>query len=269
MAITILDGPLGTELIDRGHRCPAPTWSARVLMDDPSAVAVLHTEYAEAGATHHTANTFRTQPHILGEAFVQWARTAVRIAREAVSPEHKVLGSLAPVADCYRPDLSPDHAQDNHRVLAHVLVEAGVDIVLAETFSHPGEALSAAQAGVESKVPTWLSLTAGPQANLMSPRVMQATAEQAGQLGVSAILVNCVPATRIQPFITAIAGVGLPFGVYANAGEVGEGIGWSQGNPERYADFAEDWAEMGATIIGGCCGTGPAHIQAVRRRLGI
>jgi len=266
MAITILDGPLGTELIDRGHCCPAPGWSANTLKDAPEAVAALHSEYAEAGATHHTANTFRTQPHVLGEDWAHWAKTAVRIAREAVMPDHLVLGSIAPIADCYRPDLSPPDALSIHTTLANVLAEAGVDIVLAETFPHPEEGLSAARAGIMTGRPTWLSLTAGPDADLMSPAVMQATAHRAGELGVSTILVNCVAATRIHPFLAAIAQVGLPFGVYANAGHVDEGLGWGAGDPETYADLAETWVAMGATLIGGCCGTAPAHIRALHQR---
>ena len=269
MTITILDGPLGTELIHRGHGCPGAAWSASVLRTAPQALSALHAEYADAGATHHTANTFRTQPHILGEDFAHWAKEAVRITREAVHSDHRVLGSLAPVADCYRPDLSPSDASTTHAALAQVLVDAGVDIVLAETFPHPVEGLIAARAALEAGAPTWLSLTAGPSADLMSPAQMQDAAERAGHLGVSAVLVNCVAATQVRPFVDAIAGVGLPFGVYANAGHVNEGLGWGRGDPEHYADLAEGWAELGATIIGGCCGTGPAHIRAVRKRLGV
>ena len=142
------------------------------------------------------------------------------------------------------------------------------DIVLAETFPHPEEGLDAAHAGLQTGLPTWLSLTAGPLADLMSPAVMQHTAERAGDLGVSAILVNCVAATQIRPFLDAISDVGLPFGVYANAGHVDEGLGWGLGDPEHYADLAEEWVGMGATLIGGCCGTGPAHIRALRERFG-
>lgn len=266
MSITILDGPLGTELIERGHCCPAPAWSARVLQDAPQALGELHAEYADAGATHHTTNTFRTQPHILGEDWAHWATAAVRIARDNVPSHHRVLGSLAPIEDCYRPELSPSDAIASHAALAQVLAEAGVDMILAETFPHPEEGLAAAHAGVQTGLPTWLSLTAGPNADLMLPEVVQNTAERAARLGVSALLVNCIPATRIEPFLEAIASVGIPFGVYANAGHIDEGLGWGQGNPEAYADLAEGWAERGATLIGGCCGTGPAHIRALRAR---
>jgi len=267
MTITILDGPLGTELIQRGHRCPAPAWSASVLKSAPHAIEQLHREYAEAGATHHTANTFRTQAHILGNDWREWATQAVALARGATPQAHHVLGSIAPLEDCYRPDLSPPDPKSAHAALAQVLAEAGVDILLAETFPHIEEGLAAATAGVQTGLPTWLSLTAGPEATLMTPAAMQVAAERAGQAGVSAVLVNCVAASQISPFVAALGEVGLPFGVYANAGHSHEGLGWGHGDPERYADLAEHWAALGATIIGGCCGTGPEHIRAIHQRL--
>jgi S-methylmethionine-dependent homocysteine/selenocysteine methylase len=63
-----------------------------------------------------------------------------------------------------------------------------------------------------------------------------------------------------------LSGVGVPFGAYANAGGEDEGIGWGNAaNDPRsaglYADLAQSWIDAGATIVGGCCGTGPAHIE--------
>jgi S-methylmethionine-dependent homocysteine/selenocysteine methylase len=82
------------------------------------------------------------------------------------------------------------------------------------------------------------------------------------------VLVNCTAATLLLPYVERLARVGVPFGAYANAGTPGEGLGWSGSRGrKRYAALAEGWMRAGATVIGGCCGTGPAHLRAVASRL--
>ena len=267
MELSLLDGPMGTELIRLGHPCTGPSWSAEPLLTAPEAVAAIHAAYARAGATLHTANTFRTQPHILGDGWIQSAKAAVALARGAVPAGHRVLGSMAPIGDCYRPNESPDRPGPQHEPLAQVLAEAGVDIILVETFPHPGEALAAARAALATGVPTWLSLTAGPNADLMSPTRLQRAAEQAGKAGVAVVLVNCIAASLIDPYVAALAEVGLPFGVYANAGDIAHGMGWGRGGAKEYAERAERWVERGASVVGGCCGTDPSHVAELRRAL--
>jgi homocysteine S-methyltransferase len=78
--------------------------------------------------------------------------------------------------------------------------------------------------------------------------------------------VNCVPADRTRAFVSRLARIGVPFGAYANAGDAADRLGWSapaEDAPARYAAFAREWEACGATILGGCCGTGPAQIAAV------
>src|SRR5262245_2109257 len=105
-AFTLLDGPVGTELGARGVSTPAPLWSAAALEGAPQVVAAIHRDYAAAGATVHTAVTFRTQPHVAPDAWRRLLESAVRIAREAVPSGHRVAGSIAPLGDCYRPEES-------------------------------------------------------------------------------------------------------------------------------------------------------------------
>jgi S-methylmethionine-dependent homocysteine/selenocysteine methylase len=93
---------------------------------------------------------------------------------------------------------------------------------------------------------------------------MSRLAHQAAQQGAAAVLVNCTPATDIAPFVAAIAGCGVPVGAYANAGPVGGGLGWGAPQPERYASLARQWVELGAEIVGGCCGTDARHIESLR-----
>jgi S-methylmethionine-dependent homocysteine/selenocysteine methylase len=272
MAVRILDGAIGTELISRGLALDAPDWSARAIAEATDLLAAIHTDYVEAGATLHTANTFRTQPRALGEDWVATLRAAVGIARDAVSPGCVVLGSMAPVADCYRPDLSPGvEARAEHREVASALAAAGCDVLLCETFADGAEAVVAVEEALATGLPVWLSLTAGPFAELLSPADLAAIAKDAVSTGVERLLVNCIAATQIGGYVDAIAGLGVPLGVYANAGREDEALGWGATSPraaEAYADLAERWKDAGASVIGGCCGTGPLHIQALTERFG-
>src|SRR5262249_2235589 len=151
--------------------------------------------------------------------------------------------------------------------LARALAAAGVDLVLCETFPHIGEALVAVEEAAVTGLPTWVSFTAGPDASLLSPHDVARGAREALSRGASAVLVNCTPASRILPYVERLASIGCAFGVYANAGAPSEGLGWSAqaSVADAYAEHARQWLQTGATIIGGCCGTGPAHIAAVRR----
>src|SRR5262245_59204968 len=103
----LLDGALGTELAARGVAIPANPWSAAALVDAPTVIGAIHAEYAAAGATVHTANTFRTKRRSAGPDWERLARRAVDLARAAVPGWHRIAGSVAPLEDCYRPDLSP------------------------------------------------------------------------------------------------------------------------------------------------------------------
>lgn len=272
MKVQILDGAIGTELVARGVMLDSPRWSARAIEDAPVTLAEVHAAYANAGATLHVANTFRSQPRAYGDGWQVALRAAVRIARAAVGPDDAVLGSMAPVMDCYRPDLSPGKlARPEHREVATALVRAGVDVLLCETFAHGPEALVAAEEAVETGLPVWLSLTAGPFGELLSPTQLAAIAKDAVSLGVERLMVNCVAANRTAAYVDALATLAAPIGVYANAGRKDEGLGWGAASPDAaqaYADLAERWKDSGASVIGGCCGTGPGHVRALARRFG-
>jgi S-methylmethionine-dependent homocysteine/selenocysteine methylase len=241
------------------------------LIHDPDVVRAIHRDYAAAGATVHTANTFRTKRRQAGEAWERLLRRAVALAREAVPPGHRVAGSIAPLEDCYRPDLSPPDPRPEHLEIARALAAAGVDLILCETFPHVGEALIAVEEAVATGLPTWASFTAGPGADLLSPEEVAAGAREAAARGAQAALINCVPAGRTLAYVERMAACGVPFGAYANAGAPEEGLGWASARAgpvvERaardYAALAAQWIEAGATIVGGCCGTGPEHIRAL------
>jgi S-methylmethionine-dependent homocysteine/selenocysteine methylase len=280
--VAILDGPMGTELDRRGVPTPLPWWSAGANLAAPGVVAAIHRDYAAAGATLHTANTFRTKRRTVGARWAELASAAVSIARASVPVSHRVLGSIAPLEDCYRPDLSPaddepEATRREHRELARHLARAPVDVLLCETFPHPGEALIAVEEAVATGCETWLALSPGPDGTLLAPSELAAAAEEAVRRGARAVLVNCVGVLHALAFVEALGLIGarhgVPVGVYANAGHVDDAVGWKALDeaPERaavhYLAHARRWCEAGATIVGGCCGTGIPHVAAIARAL--
>jgi S-methylmethionine-dependent homocysteine/selenocysteine methylase len=270
MTCCVLDGPVGTELTRRGVDLPPPAWSALALDTCPELVATIHREYVAAGARVHTANTFRTKRRCVGARWEELARRAVGLLRDA-APGLPIAGSIAPLEDCYRPDLSPgaDSAAE-HRELAQLLAAEGVDLLLCETFAHPLEAAVAVEEAANTGVETWVALTAGPGGDLLTPAGMREAALACVRAGARAVLVNCTPASQTLPFVRAIADLGVPFGAYANAGAASEGLGWgadATAGAEAYVAHARRWMETGATLVGGCCGTGPQHVRALARAL--
>jgi S-methylmethionine-dependent homocysteine/selenocysteine methylase len=274
VSFVLLDGPMGTELERRGVHLSTPGWSADALLKAPEVVAAVHRDYVLAGATVHTANTFRTHRRAVGARWEELTRMAVRIARAAVAEVSgcratRIAGSLGPLADCYRPDLSPGAAaRSEHGEVGRILADEGVDLLLCETFCAPGEAVAAVEAAASTGVETWVSLTAGPDGALLSPAAMGTTARSCVSAGARAVLVNCTSAALLDPFVDAIAQAGAPFGVYANAGGPADGLGWdarAESAATKYLAMARGWIGRGATMVGGCCGTGPAHIARLAK----
>ncbi|MBW2523497.1 MAG: homocysteine S-methyltransferase family protein [Deltaproteobacteria bacterium] len=228
---------MGTLLIERGVPAPPPLWSAWALLHRPEQVAAIHREYAAAGARVHTANTFRAKRRSLGDRWQEAARAAVDLARGAVPQGHRIAGSIAPLEDCYRPDLSPAQPRAEHRELAWALADAGVDLLLCETFPHAAEARIAVEEAAATGVETWVALTAGPMADLMTPEQVVDAAAGCVRAGARAALVNCVSAVRTLPYVEALAQLDAPVGAYANAGARADGLGWpaAAGSPGRYA----------------------------------
>jgi len=266
----IMDGGMGSELELRGYTVPkAPWWSAWNLKATPEAVSQIHADYARAGATVHTTNTFRTKRINIGPEWEHLTRVAYRLCRDAVPSHHFVAGSISPVSHCYRPTEAPPDTRIFHREMAALLSSLGVDILLCETFAALTEAFTALDECVKTGTPAWISFTSGPQNDLLTPREFANAARHAVECGAQCVLINCTPALAILPYLKSIESLPVPKGVMANAGGVEDGIGWSDepSGADRYAQLACEWYQAGATIIGGCCGIRPAHIRAVAQAL--
>lgn len=266
----MLDGPMGTELVVRGVATPLPGWSAHAIDTAPDVVRDIHRDYAVAGADVHTANTFRTRPRQFPDRWRELTQRAVELAREGTQGfKRRVAGSIAPIEDCYSPELSPDDPRAEHREMARALATAGADLLLVETFPHVGEALIAVEEALDTGVATWASFTAGPDADLLTVDEIRAGAERAVSLGAGAVLVNCIPTHRTTEFLAAVCDLGVPFGAYANAGRANDEVGFSSdpASCDGYLAAAREWVDAGASIVGGCCGTGVAQIRELAAEL--
>ncbi len=271
----LLSGGLGTELQRRGHPTPLPLWSAATLLEAPEAVQTLHADYVRAGARLVTANTFRTGRATVapqGHDARKLTRLAVDLARagieEAAVGEPVLLaGSVAPVADCYEPELVPDEAtlRAEHGLHIGALVAAGVDLALIETMNTIREAVTALGAARAGLLPAMVSFHCGPDGALLSGESLADAVVAVAPLAPLAILVNCCAPALATSALRALRSAWQgPVGAYANGAGCADDIeGWrltGAADDEAYATHASAWLAEGAVILGGCCGTTPTTI---------
>jgi S-methylmethionine-dependent homocysteine/selenocysteine methylase len=279
---TLLDGALGTELARRGGDLAAPLWSARALVEDPDAITEIHQDYLRAGAEVLTTCTFRTHERSLhGGCWTgrgaQLNRTAVACARAAISREGRssvrVAGSIGPLEDCFRPDLVPprDELVREHAAQARSLRDAGVDLLLVETMGTQAEASAAVAAAVATGLPTWCSFTTSSPCRLVSGEPLRDGVAAVEDLGAEAVLVNCVPAQEVRADVEALAACAtITFGAYPGLGHARGVDGFREDlvlDPEDFAQRLLELRDLGAEILGGCCGTRPEHLAAVHGAL--
>jgi len=273
----LLDAALGTELSRRGAPASPPLWSARAVLARPELVLAVHRENVAAGADVLTAGTFRTQPALLGAAAREATRRAVSLAREAAAERPGVLvaGSIAPVGDCWRPDLVPPDAElaRLHALHARALAEAGADLLLLETFGTAREWLAAARAAAATSLAVVACATTREDGALLTGEPLGAAARALLALPSppAALGVNCVPARRLAASLVRLAAAapGVPLAAYGNTGlplDEAAGAFAEPISPEEYATVADRWLALGARLVGGCCGTGAGHVAALASR---
>jgi len=274
--LLVLDGATGTELERRGLDTAAPLWSANALLNAPDVVLAIHREYVEAGAEIVVANTFRTNPRTLQRAgrLADGAALnvmAVELARRASGRSGAlVAASVAPVEDCYSPERVPSTAalQQEHEQMAIWLQRAGPDLVWIETMNTASEARIAAQAASRAGFAFAVSFVVRENGHLLSGEPLERAVAAIEGLEPLAIGVNCVPARGVAGVLRELRRLThRPLVAYGHIGNPKPIPGWSYAHdatPEQYADCARAWLELGVTVVGGCCGTTPAHIRAVR-----
>ena len=286
--IVLLDGGVGQELYRRSARPAAPLWSVQVMMDEPELVEAVHLDFIQAGARVITANTYTATPPRLDreaiadmfEALHDAALGAAEAARERSGRPVRIAGCLPPLVGSYRPDLTPpedDCLADYRKIVA--VQEDRVDLFLCETMLSAAEVRAATTAAAESGKPVWTALSVNDADGtvLRSGEGAAAGAQAAVDAGAGAVLINCSSPEAVATAMPLLAGIGVPFGGYAN-GFVSIGALQPGGtvdvlearedlDPAAYAGHAMGWVASGAAIVGGCCEIGPGHIAALAHRL--
>jgi S-methylmethionine-dependent homocysteine/selenocysteine methylase len=288
----ILDGATGTELphvSDEEHALDERLWGTRALVEQSAAVLRVHQRYVEVGCDLISTNTWGLPSALLHDATPVWnstepvhwmdlARRGLRLARQAVDDggHHDECA----VAFSVNGDVDSDEGEHTIRLLARLFADESPDLILLETLSLVRPSLFVTvQRLLETGFPVWLSFRrcrhglcsvygrhwGGPEGDSFGR-----AAARFEQMGVSALMVNCVPPDHVDGMVSYLRDfTDLPLGVYPNLGYYTDD-GWrfdpGIGSAE-YARMALRWREEGAQIIGGCCGVGPEHIEAARDAL--
>ena len=286
--IILLDGGMGQELVHRSGDKPTNLWATRVMLDHPGMVKAIHADYFDAGATVATTNTYaihhdRLIKDGLDDQFTTLHHSALAEAKAARAAHGtgRIAGSIGPLVASYRPDTHPPHAEavTKYAEVARILAPE-VDLILCETVASLAHASAVLEGALTAGKPVWLSITVDDEdgAKLRSGEPVADLCAIAAK-GAAAVLANCSAPEAMTAALTELAKCGLPYGAYANGFEqitkeflqdrptVDTLHPRRDLGPEAYARYALGWVEQGATIVGGCCEVGPAHIAELARAL--
>jgi homocysteine S-methyltransferase len=274
-AILIADGAMGSLL----HETVGPQRCFDELNStEPEAVFRVHQAYIQAGAqiietNTFGANRFKLAPLGLGDEVPRLNSRGVKIAREArdsASSEVLVAGSMGPLGlgvQSRHPE--PEEIKEIFYEQALALEERGVDLYILETFTYIEELLIAIDAIRSfSGLPIIAQLTYSEEGTTYGDLRPAAAAEQLKNKNVQVVGANCTLGPQaLLPILQELAGVAdLRVSGMPNAGfpkREGDRIVYPKSSPEYFALFAREAAAMGVRILGGCCGTTPAHIHAM------
>lgn len=272
-APVLFDGGTGTLLQERGlHPGELPeTWN----LLHPDIITSLHRAYLDAGARILCANTFGANPLKFDhETLPRIIRAAVECARRAVAESGAdacVALDIGPCGKLLRPlgDLDFEDAVALFAEVVRCGVESGVDLILCETFNDAYETKAAVLAAKEnSSLPVFVTNAYDESGKLMTGADPEAMVSLLEGLRVDALGLNCsFGPDRMKPLAKRLASLtSLPLIVNPNAGlpRAENGRTVFDVTPEQFAADMADILAGGAQIVGGCCGTTPAHIAALR-----
>ena len=289
--LTVLDGATGTEIYRRGVLSYDVPWALGGLVYNPQILRQIHYDYFTQGAHVVTANCFYTTGMalrntrlagmeksltFLGVLLAQQAE--IQAHQKGITQETCVAGNVAPLEteNPYDPTTAPlrSIAITEHRIKIQNLIEAGADFILIETMPtlYEAEAALEASSQVSPKPIIWMSFSCDETGTLWGGETMKEVADLVESYSPKAVLINCTPIEGVTRALRELSrnNLSMPLGGYANVEkQVYEGsMTWDRIEDLTSKDYAEkckEWWELGARIIGGCCGTTPEDIGEVVR----
>ena len=285
----ILDGGLGQELVKRAGKA-TDLWSMQALLDNPDMVRAVHDDYFAAGAQIATTNTYSVLPDRLeSKGLADKLRPMTVLACEmavASRDAHgsgQVAGSLGPIGFSYQPDKAPpaEQAAEIYADIARLHADY-VDFHILETMASVDQARGGLMgAGVTGK-PIYVSLSVDDSdgTKLRSGEPLADAIAMLSAFNPAAVLINCSLPEAVSQGLPILNGHGFNLGAYANGftgihkqfNSIHATVDLLKSRtdlgPAEYLAFAQEWAKIGAEIIGGCCEVGPAHIALLAQELG-
>lgn len=273
----LLDGATGSNLMRAGmpRGCCTEEW----ILANPEKLISLQRSYAEAGSQILLAPTFQAQPIALERVNLYKQTEAVNAhlaaLTKSVSPDILVAGDLTTLAaftdswDVKNFDL----LVENYRRQIKGLIDGGVDLLMAETLMYPTEAEAIFTAAELESVPCCIfTFTMQPDGSLFSGMDATPVLKELEEAGAAAVGFNCVAADSMTPGLVSKLRrhIRIPVVCKPNAGipTIGEDkLPHYPMRPDEFAEIVADCHAMGASIMGGCCGTAPEFITALKEKL--
>jgi homocysteine S-methyltransferase len=275
----LCDGAMGTLLYSKGvfiNRC-----YDELNLSQPDLIRGIHHEYLQAGAEIIETNTFggnafRLARHSLADRVTDISLAGARIARDAAkSFDVWVAGSVGPLGIRIEPlgKTSREEAREAFRQQIAALVQGGVDIIMLETFGYLEELHQAVLAcrDVNSKIPVIAQVTIDEDGNCLDGSDTETFTTRITDWGVDVVGCNCSvgPVAMLDAVERVRAATSLPLAAQPNAGvpRSVEGRNIYLCSPEYMASYARKFVSAGVRLVGGCCGTTPEHIRAMKAAL--
>jgi len=274
--VIVFDGGTGTYLYEKGiyiNRC-----FDELNLTNPEIVKEVHNDYINSGAdaietNTFGANVFKLTPHGLGEKVYEINLRGAQIAKSVAKDSVLVAGSVGPLGVQIEPlgKLSFDEAKDAFKDQIKGLIDGGVDLIILETFILAKELVQALRAvrELDENIPVIGQVTINEDGNLLSGAPLERFIDKLKDYKIDAVGLNC--SVGPKPMLDALEKLKtlttLPISIQPNAGypqNIG-GRNIYMTSPEYMAEYAKRFIQTGASIVGGCCGTNPSHIRAIRR----
>ncbi|MFW5967127.1 MAG: bifunctional homocysteine S-methyltransferase/methylenetetrahydrofolate reductase [Persicimonas sp.] len=268
----VFDGAVGTQLYDRGIYINKSFDDANLSQQD--LVRSVHEDYLKAGAEAITTNTFgsnriKLKRHGLEDKVVAINRQGVELARQAAGQMAYVAGSVGPTGrtPTMLTDAELDEIREAYREQIGALADAGADVIVLETFRQLSEIKIALVAAREvCNLPVVAQMAFDAELRTGDGAEPERVALLLTEWGADVIGANCMEGPNVvYDVVEKMVGRGRPVIAQPNAGyprKIEERLVY-MANPEYFGVYARRFYKLGVNIVGGCCGTGPEHIERI------